>query len=116
MGFFQRIGNGIARFMYGRNGMDQLNRALLAGYLLLINLWAFGLMGFDKSRARRRGARRIRERTLFLSALLGGGLGAVLGMWVFRHKTRHWYFVWGLPLILLAQIALAVWLARWLTV
>lgn len=89
---------------------------LLAGYLLLINLWAFGLMGFDKSRARRRGARRIRERTLFLSALLGGGLGAVLGMWVFRHKTRHWYFVWGLPLILLAQIALAVWLARWLTV
>ena len=89
---------------------------LLAGYLLLINLWAFGLMGFDKSRARRRGARRIRERTLFLSALLGGGLGAVLGMWVFRHKTRHWYFVWGLPLILLAQIALAVWLARWLMV
>ena len=43
---------------------------LLAGYLLLVNLWAFGLMAFDKGRARRRGARRIRERTLFLSALL----------------------------------------------
>lgn len=61
---------------------------LLAGYLLLVNLWAFGLMAFDKGRARRRGARRIRERTLFLSALLGGSLGAVLGMWAFRHKTK----------------------------
>ena len=79
---------------------------LLAGYLLLVNLWAFGLMAFDKGRARRRGARRIRERTLFLSALLGGGLGACLGMWTFRHKTKHWYFVVGMPLILLAEAAL----------
>ena len=83
---------------------------LLAGYLLLVNLWAFGLMAFDKGRARRRGARRIRERTPFLSALLGGSLGAVLGMWAFRHKTKHWYFVWGMPLILLAQTVLAAWL------
>ena len=53
---------------------------LIAGYLALVNLWAFALMGFDKRRAKMRGARRIRERTLFLSALLGGGLGACLGM------------------------------------
>ena len=85
--------------------------ALAVWYLAAVNLWAFGLMGFDKGRARRRGARRIRERTLFLSALLGGSLGALLGMWVFRHKTKRWYFVWGLPLILLVQAALAVWLA-----
>jgi len=81
---------------------------LIAGYLILVNLWAFGLMWFDKRRARR-GGQRIRERTLFLSALLGGSLGAVLGMQVFRHKTQHWYFVWGMPLILLAQIALGIW-------
>ena len=83
---------------------------LLIGYLLLVNLWAFALMGFDKYRAKKKGARRIRERTLFLSALLGGGLGAFLGMWTFRHKTKHWYFVIGIPLILLAETALAVWL------
>ena len=81
---------------------------LLAGYLLAVNLWAFGLMWLDKRRSRRKGTRRVRERTLFLSALLGGSLGALLGMWVFRHKTRHWYFVWGIPLILLAQLAAAL--------
>lgn len=82
---------------------------LAAAWLIAVNLWAFGLMGIDKRRARRAGARRIRERTLFLSALLGGSLGAVIGMWTFRHKTKHWYFVWGLPAILAAQIALGAW-------
>lgn len=84
--------------------------SLIIGYLVLVNIWAFALMGFDKRRAKRNGARRIRERTLFLSALLGGGFGAFLGMWVFRHKTKHWYFVAGIPLITLAEAALGVWL------
>lgn len=84
---------------------------LAAAYLAAVNLWAFGLMWFDKRRAKRPGARRVRERTLFLSALLGGGLGATAGMWIFRHKTKHWYFVWGMPLILLVQLALAAWAA-----
>lgn len=83
---------------------------LIAAYFAVVNLWAFALMGFDKRRAKQRGARRIRERTLFLSALLGGGLGACLGMWGFRHKTKHWYFVIGMPLILLAEAALGLWL------
>ena len=83
---------------------------LIVGYLALVNIWAFALMGFDKRRAKQKGARRIRERTLFLSALLGGGLGAFLGMWVFRHKTKHWYFVTGIPLIALAEAALCIWL------
>ena len=88
---------------------------LLAAYLVTVNLWAFGLMWFDKRRAKRPGARRVRERTLFLSALLGGSLGAVIGMWTFRHKTKHWYFVWGMPAILALQTALAVWAAvRWM--
>lgn len=82
---------------------------VLACWLVLVNLAAFFLMWSDKRRARRAGARRIRERTLFLSALLGGSVGAIAGMWIFRHKTKHWYFVWGMPLILLVQIALAVW-------
>lgn len=82
---------------------------LMIGCLALVNLWAFALMGFDKRRAKMRGARRVRERTLFLSALLGGGLGACLGMWIFRHKTKHWYFVVGMPLILLAEVVLGWW-------
>ena len=83
---------------------------LLAAYLIAVNLWALGLMWADKRRAKRPGARRVRERTLFLSALLGGSLGACLGMWCFRHKTKHWYFVLGMPLILAAQTALGLWL------
>jgi len=79
-------------------------------YLLAVNLAAFCLMGADKRRARR-GEWRIRERTLFLCALLGGSVGSILGMWLFHHKTRHWYFLLGLPAILFAQLA-AVWLLR----
>lgn len=82
---------------------------LLLGYLLLMNLIAFVLMGLDKRRARR-DKWRISEKTLFLPAVLGGSLGAILGMRLFHHKTKHWYFVWGVPAILLAQLVLAVWL------
>ncbi len=80
---------------------------LLAGYLLLLNLIAFAAMGIDKRRARR-DSWRIRERTLFLLAILGGSLGSILGMRLFRHKTKHWYFKFGMPLILILQIAAAV--------
>lgn len=79
---------------------------ILAVYLLGINLVSFFLMGIDKSKARRR-KWRIPEKTLFTFALLGGSIGAILGMRIFHHKTRHWYFVWGMPCILLAQLALA---------
>lgn len=67
-------------------------------------------MGIDKRRAKR-GAWRIRERTLFLLALFGGSAGAIAGMWLFHHKTRHWYFVVGMPAILILQVgaAVAVW-------
>ncbi len=78
---------------------------LFGAYLLGINLLAFALMGVDKHRAKRN-LWRISERALFLSALLGGSLGAIFGMRFFRHKTKHWYFVYGMPLILLLQIVL----------
>ena len=74
-------------------------------YLLLINLLAFALMGVDKSRARRH-KWRIPEKTLFLSALLGGSIGSIVGMQVFRHKTKHWYFKYGMPAILVVQVLL----------
>lgn len=82
---------------------------LLWLYLIVINIVAFALMGADKRRARRN-KWRIKERTLFLSALLGGSIGAIAGMQAFRHKTKHWYFVLGMPLILVLQVALAVFL------
>lgn len=76
-------------------------------YLAAVNVLAFAVYGWDKARSKVRGARRVPEKTLFLLALLGGSVGAILGMRVWRHKTRHWYFKYGLPAILLAQLALA---------
>ena len=84
---------------------------LLIVYLIIINIAAFILMGVDKSRARN-GRWRIPEATLFHSAAVGGSIGAILGMQLFRHKTKHWYFKWGMPAILLVQIVLAVLLVR----
>lgn len=78
-------------------------------YLAAASLIAFLLMGIDKGRARR-GDWRVPEKTLFLAALLGGALGAVLGMRAFHHKTRHWYFRFGMPAILMAQVALGLWI------
>ena len=82
---------------------------MIIGYLLFINILAFALMGIDKKRARQN-AWRISEKALFLSALLGGSIGSILGMQVFRHKTKHWYFQLGMPLILILQLALCVYL------
>lgn len=74
-----------------------------------MNLLAFALMGVDKQRARR-GAWRIPERTLFMAAALMGALGGTAGMFLFRHKTKHWYFRLGFPLLLAVQTALLIWL------
>ena len=82
---------------------------ILDGWLLLANLMGLILMGADKGRARR-GAWRVPEKTFFVLALLGGSLGCWAGMYLFRHKTKHWHFVLGMPLILAGQILLAWWL------
>ena len=86
---------------------------LLGLYLLAVNAAAFCLMGTDKRRARR-GTWRVSEKALFLPAILGGALGGLLGMRVFHHKTRHWYFRWGMPAILVLQIAAVVAVKCWL--
>ena len=82
---------------------------LLGLYLAAVNLAAFGLMGVDKGRARR-GKWRVPEKTLFLPVALGGGLGGVLGMRVFRHKTKHLAFRLGFPLLLVLWLGLLRWL------
>lgn len=66
-------------------------------------------MGVDKRKAIR-GAWRISEASLFFTALVGGALGCTLGMHFFRHKTRHWYFRFGLPAIFIVQVLLAAFL------
>ena len=76
-------------------------------YLALINLLTFVFYGVDKRRAKK-GAWRISEKTLLLLPLLGGSIGGILGMQVFRHKTKHWYFQFGVPAVLVLQLAAAV--------
>ncbi len=84
---------------------------LILYYLSGINILAFLVFGLDKRKARK-DRWRVPEATLLLLAVIGGSAGALLGMVVFRHKTRHNKFRIGLPLILLAQLAVAVLLIR----
>lgn len=84
--------------------MTELGKTALI-YLAFMTLLGLGSMYVDKRKARMH-KWRIPEKTLFLIALLGGSIGSNLGMYLFHHKTKHWYFVWGMPLILLVQAGL----------
>ena len=88
--------------------MPKIFWQVLSYYLTAVNVLAFVLMGIDKRRAKKN-AWRIPERTLFLPVIFGGALGGVAGMRLFRHKTRHWYFRYGFPLLLLLQLDGAGW-------
>lgn len=83
---------------------------ILAYYLLAINIITFAVYGFDKWKARN-DRWRTPESTLLLLAFFGGSIGALLGMQVWHHKTQHWKFRLGVPLILVLQVAFIVWLA-----
>jgi len=78
-------------------------------YLLIINALAFLLMYADKRKARKN-QWRIPERVLLGTALIGGSLGAMAGMQMFRHKTKHLKFVIGVPVMLAGHILLLIWL------
>lgn len=78
---------------------------LFITYCIIINMIGFAVMGVDKKRAIR-GAWRVSEASLFLTALAGGALGCTIGMRHFRHKTKHWYFKYGMPAIFIGQILL----------
>ncbi len=82
---------------------------ILYWYLLIINVLAFVCYGLDKLKAKSN-ARRISERALLLLALVGGSVGAWLGMLVWRHKTKHAMFAIGVPVMLLLQAALYWWI------
>ena len=76
-------------------------------YLIIINLIAFLAMYIDKKRAEY-GKWRIKEHTLFILAILGGSIGAIVGMYTFRHKTKKMRFVIGFPAILVCEIVLGI--------
>jgi len=82
-------------------------QTLLYIYILVVNIVGFVMMGIDKRKAIK-GEWRIPEASLFLAAIIGGSMGCILGMELFRHKTKHWYFKYGMPAILILQIGICL--------
>ena len=72
---------------------------LIYTILIIVNVFGFSTMGYDKFQAKR-GNRRIPEMNFFLTSLLGGAAGVFLGMRIFRHKTKHYSFIIGIPVLL----------------
>ena len=84
-------------------------KVYMIGYLCVINMMGFVLMGLDKWKAKHK-KWRIAVRTLFLVGIVGGSPGCWLGMYIFRHKTKHWQFVVGMSAILVIQAAVILFL------
>ncbi len=80
---------------------------LILLYIVIVNLISLITMAVDKRKAQKR-AFRIPEATLFVLAIIGGSLGSIIGMHLFHHKTRHWYFLYGMPVILALQVILVL--------
>lgn len=78
--------------------------------LAIMSLICFAAMGFDKRLAKKKSCWRVPEKTLFAFAALGGALGGIIGMHTFRHKTKHTSFKIGMPLLLVFNIAVCVFL------
>jgi uncharacterized membrane protein YsdA (DUF1294 family) len=84
-----------------------MNQALyiILSFFVLVNLVALLVMFMDKCRSRKIGAERISEGLLFFMAIAFGSIGVCLGMFFFRHKTKKWYFIIGVPLMILQNSA-----------
>ena len=89
--------------------MTRIVTLIVLAYLAVMTIVGLIIMKADKTKAEKN-KWRIKEATLFLVSAIGGSLGTWAGMYLFRHKTKHWYFVVGMPLILIAHIALLVFL------
>jgi uncharacterized membrane protein YsdA (DUF1294 family) len=98
----------MCRLSGSRKGMNEARETMLwglAAFFLLVNLTAFLIMLADKVRSRRGNAERISEGLLFFLATAFGSVGVYVGMFAFRHKTRKWYFLIGIPLLILQNLA-----------
>lgn len=80
--------------------------AIVGGFFVLMNVIAFLIMLWDKSRSRNKGAQRISEGLMFFMATVFGSVGVLAGMFLCRHKTRKWYFMIGIPFLIVQNIAL----------
>ena len=89
--------------------MTQTITLVVLAYLAVMTVVGLIVMKADKTKAEKN-KWRIKEATLFLISAIGGSLGTWAGMYLFRHKTKHWYFVVGMPLILILHIAILVFL------
>ena len=89
--------------------MTRIVTLVVLAYLAVMTIVGLIIMKADKTKAEKN-KWRIKEATLFLVSAIGGSLGTWVGMYLFRHKTKHWYFVVGMPLILIIHIALLVFL------
>ena len=87
--------------------MLQTMEKIVLLYCVVMNITGLAVMGIDKHKAKKK-AYRIPEKTLFFVSLIGGSIGTWAGMYVFRHKTKHWYFVIGMPLIFLLHVGILI--------
>ncbi|WP_342343339.1 DUF1294 domain-containing protein [Ruminiclostridium herbifermentans] len=91
--------------------MDMLMQNFIIIALLILNIFGFILVSLDKYKAKNK-LWRIPERSFFILSILGGSIGVYVGLFLFKHKTRHWYFMVIIPLIILAQIVFIYYLAN----
>jgi uncharacterized membrane protein YsdA (DUF1294 family) len=98
-------------YLLGGNYMDRYTSFLTL--ILVLNLISFSITGIDKYKSKHN-RWRVSERTFFIIAAIGGSIGVLAGMYVFRHKTKHLSFKIGIPLILILQIVLiCYWMVSW---
>lgn len=90
--------------MFGLNSMDNI---YIIAPLIIINIAAFAIMWVDKIKSTQRGASRISEGVLFFMATIFASFGVYAGMFAFRHKTQKWYFLLGIPLLMIENLATA---------
>lgn len=98
--------------MYNKKMRDILVKEIFTNsniliFFIVINLISFFIMWYDKHEAKIN-QWRVSEKTLFFLVLIGGGIGGIAGMHIFRHKTKKWYFRYGFPFIVLLQIVLCI--------